>query len=532
MSQTTNANTKVLEAVSPARAQRGLPFRSDVPDRGTDQRPAGIRVQLSTGSLEWEEMDDQTRRQTARQIEAQKRQSDVVLRDYQRNCLDAIASGHETCDSVCVELATGTGKTIIFCRYAATQKFGRTLIVCPQLTLIRQAAAKILDETGLSPAIEQASLWSEEHIKSIRNPYIVASKQTLTKKVKSGRPRYARFKDVGLVVIDECHYAGTQAYREMVSWFRSQGAKILGVSATVQRTDKRAMSEIFDKCVFQYGIRQACDDGWLVRPRVRCKQIQSLDLTDVKTGNTFSGRDFNSRQLDEKLSNPAVVYEIAEAIAQETRGKRTAIYCASVNEAQAVAELLTDNYGIAAAWVCADERRVPKANWVSIMDRFSAGDITHVCNVGQLTTGWDLPALEAIVMARPTQSRVLYTQVMGRGTRPLPGVVDFDGSTPSTRQERIAESRKPHFSVVDLVDNSLNHKIVTVADVLSGEVSADVAARVRTATLERSVDIDAATLAAKWEQEVEANSRISELKLVCGRQQLNPPTDEQTLRVL
>ena len=426
-----------------------------------------------------------------------------MLRDYQRECLERIAEGHKQHDSICVELATGTGKTVIFCRYAAEQEYGRSLIVCPQITLIRQASAKILEETGIAPAIEQASLWSDEQIDGLRSPYIVASKQTLTKRNKAGAARYERFRDVGLVVIDECHYAATAIYREMVDWFKERGAKILGVSATVKRSDEIAMSSVFDACVYQYGIREACDDGWLVKPRVRCKQIESLDLTDVKTGATFNGTDFNRQQLDAKLSNPAVVYEIAEAIDHETRGKRTAVYCSSVNEAQAISELLVDNYGIPAAWVCADERRVSKADWSSIIDRFSTGDLTHVCNVGQLTTGWDLPQLEAIVMARPTQSRVLYTQIMGRGTRPLPGVVDFAGSTDESRRKAIAHSAKSNFLVVDCVDNSLSHKVVTVADVLSGNEETMRDAVVRSALSAKDpVDIDEAALAASWEQEV------------------------------
>ena len=420
--------------------------------------------------------------------------------------------GHRNHDSICIELPTGTGKTIVFTRYAAQQKFGRSIVVCPQLPLIRQAAAKIRDETGTAPAIEQASLWSDEHMEELRNPFVVASKQTLTKSRSDGEPRYKRFRGVGLVIVDECHYACTRPYIEMLDWFVARGAKVLGVSATLQRHDGKALGAVFQKCVRQYPLRQAVEDGWLVKPRVTCKQIKSLDLTNVETGMTVAGRDWNQKQLDEELTNPAVVYEIAEAIAAETKGKRTAIYCASVNEAQALAELLIDSYGIAAAWICSDNRRVAKADWRSIMDRFTTGELTHVCNVGQLTTGWDLPALEAIVMARPTQSTTLYTQIMGRGTRPLPGVVDFPESTPASRCAAIAKSRKPSFHVVDLVDNSLSHKVVTVVDVLGGDMPEEVRKRAKAAMLEADepVDVGETSLAAQWEEEVEEHARLRE----------------------
>lgn len=451
-------------------------------------------------------MDNETRRETAREAEAEIRRTPATLRGYQLECLEAIADGHTRSDSVCVELPTGTGKTVIFTRYAAQQDYGRALVICPQLTLIRQAAAKIMEETGEAPAIEQAGLWSAEGSPDMRSRFVVASKQTLCKRRKSGKFRYERFGGVGLVVIDECHYAGTSAYRKMCSWFRHRGAKILGVSATLRRHDGVPMRKVFEECVFQYGVREAVDDGWLVKPRVKVKQIKSLDLTDVATGATFTGRDYNAKQLDAKLTNPAVVFEIADAIQQHTRERRTAVFCASVNEAQAVAEVLQDNHGISAAWICSDEKRVPPAQWRAIMDKFTAGEITHIANVGQLTTGWDLPELDAIVMARPTQSVGLYTQMLGRGTRPLPGVVDFAGSTPDTRRERIAASAKPWFVVIDLVDNSLSHKIVTAGDVLSGHASEDDRERLRQRAAESAepIDLDAEALADAWAQEVQA----------------------------
>jgi type I site-specific restriction endonuclease len=87
-----------------------------------------------------------------------------------------------------------------------------------------------------------------------------------------------------------------------------------------------------------------------------------------------------------------------------------------------------------------------------------------------LTTGWDFPGLEHIVMARPTKSLSLYTQILGRATRPLPGVVDFPDSTPELRRAAIFDSAKPNFKMTDLVDISLSHRICTTIDALEGEM--------------------------------------------------------------
>ena len=395
------------------------------------------------------------------------------LRDYQQDTLEAIRFGHQEHDSVCVELPTGTGKTIVFTRYAKMwnqyNMFDRrAMVIAPQITLIGQAAKKIQKETGQLPAIEQADQWSNESEWG-KSDFIVASKQSLC-----SNERYKRFSDIGLVIIDECHFASTEAYSGMLDHFRGQGAKVLGVSATIKRHDKRALGQVFSECVYQYGIQEAIADGWLVPLNVRCKQLQKLNLKGVATTGTQFGTDFNAKQLNEKLENPEVIYEIAAAVAEETRGQKTAIFCSSVEEARAVADLLEDNYKIRSSWICADTAKCSKADREERLKSFTApGGITHLANVGILTLGWDYPALECIVMARPTRSLPLYQQILGRITRPVEGlngspVVDFEGSTAVTRQAAIRASRKPCGRVIDLVDNSLQHKIVTASDVLGG----------------------------------------------------------------
>lgn len=397
------------------------------------------------------------------------------LRDYQQDALEAIRFGHQEYDSVLLEIPTGTGKTIVFTKYASNWREGRTLVVAPQITLIGQASRKIQKETGIMPAIEQAENWSNENPWA-RSDYVVASKQTLCS--GNGSKRYERFKDVGLVILDEAHYACTESYKAMVDFFRDGGAKVLGVTATAKRHDKKSMGQIFDDCCYQMGILDAINDGWLVPVKVTCKQLEELDLSDVQTSNTILGKDFNQKQLAEKLENPKVIYEIAEAVNQETKGEKTAIFCQSVDEAQAVAELLVDKYQIKADWICADKQRCSDARRHDVMSRFcdeADESLTHLANVGILTTGWDYPGLKCIVMARPTKSLPLYTQIFGRVTRAIERdgkpVVDFEGSDPSSRKAAIAASSKPFGRVIDLVDVSLKHKICTSVDVLGGNWS-------------------------------------------------------------
>lgn len=439
------------------------------------------------------------------------------LRPYQVDCTAAIRKDFLEYDSLLIELATGLGKTEVFTDVARTWEQGRVLVVCQMIELISQAANKICKRTGIMPDIEQGDNRSNES-EWCRNSFVVASKQSLCSGKKRGVRRWERFKDVGLVIVDEAHLSLTQEYAEMFDYFRGMGAKFLGVTATAKRHDKRALGQLYKHCSYQYSIVSAVADGWLVSAVAECVQLKTLDLSNVGTSNTQHGKDFNKEELSEKLESLDTVYEIADVTARESGKLKTVVYCASVEEAKLVAERLADNYQIKADWVCSDEKLCTKQRREDVLRSFTteADGVQIVCNVGILTTGWDFPGLQHIVMARPTRSLSLYTQIFGRGTRPLEGVVDFEGSTPELRRASIAASAKPHFKVTDLVDASMEHKIVTSVDVLGGRFEMPVVEMVKKEVLENKtggpVDIEQALLDAQQElqrqrEEIERRKR-------------------------
>jgi type I site-specific restriction endonuclease len=120
-----------------------------------------------------------------------------------------------------------------------------------------------------------------------------------------------------------------------------------------------------------------------------------------------------------------------------------------------------------ASWVCGKTDREERRR---ILADFAAGKLQVVCNCGVLTEGFDDPGVEVVIMGRPTKSRSLYSQMVGRSTRPLPGVVDGP-ETADERRAAIATSAKPSCLVVDFVGNAGKHKLVTSADILGGKVS-------------------------------------------------------------
>lgn len=447
-------------------------------------------------------------------------------RPYQAQARAAIMESFTKYDSVLVELATGLGKTEIFTQIMSTWTDGRCMVIAPLITLVSQAADKISLRTGEFPGIEQAQNWSNETPWG-RSPFVVASKDTL---ISGDPPRYTRIRDVGLIVIDEAHLSITKSWEELLNHFRAQNVKILGVTATAKRTDKKSMRNMYQECVFQYGINEAVKDGWLVNPKTTCVQLESLDLSHVDMKNTTLGRDFVAKQLNTELEKLETIYEIADVTARETEGKKTVVYCSSVEEARLVAERLQDNYGIRSGWICADQKRCTQERRREELRSFTKDPdgITHLCNVGILTTGWDYPGLECIVMARPTASKPLYQQILGRGTRPLPGLVDHKDSTASSRKAAVALSSKPHFSMIDLVDASLCHKIVTCADVMVGDMGVAVMERTREKAIETEEAVEIDELAREAQEEIE---REEEARMRKERARINVDAEYRRISV-
>jgi superfamily II DNA or RNA helicase/uncharacterized protein (DUF3820 family) len=392
-------------------------------------------------------------------------------RPYQTHAVTNVLADFQDHDSVLLAMPTGTGKTEVFVQLMQTWRAGRCMVICPMNQLIDQAANKIKARTQIYPAVEQAGRWSQEGgFHALRNDFVVASKQSLCSVRKTtGKRRYERFSDIGLVIVDEAHLSVTPEYRDLLKFFRQRGAKILGVTATPERADKKALGAMYDKVSYSYAILDAVNDGWLVNSRCLQVEIKSLDLSKVGSSGSGATRDFITRELNSELEKESTIAEIALVTHRETQHLKTVVFCSSITEAQLVSERLQDRHGLAAKYVCSMPERmtINNGNREQVLQEFEDGSCTHLCNVGILTTGWDCPDLQAIVMARPTRSKPLYTQIYGRGTRPLPGIVDAH-STAEDRKAAIANSAKRFFKVVDLVDNSARHEIATSWDIFGG----------------------------------------------------------------
>lgn len=406
----------------------------------------------------------------------------MQLRDYQQECHDSILNHWREHQSTLAVLATGLGKTIIFSHVIKSMQPKRALVLAHRAELIWQAVDKIHKCTGLQCEVEMADYAARTNLFH-RTPVVVGTVQTM-----NSRTRMTRFKpqDFGVLIIDEAHHSTTGTYRKIIDYFSTNpDIKILGVTATPDRADEEALGQVFKSVAFEYDILRGVENGWLVDITQQFFEVKGLDFSHVRTtAGDLNGRDLNAimeteeniqgviqpsleviHGLAPKTLSPIAVDDWRNVLAGQAR--RTIIFTASVLQAETCCNILNRAKPGLAEWVCGTTPRDQREN---ILARFSSGETAVVCNCGVLTEGFDNPAVEIIVMARPTKSRALYAQMVGRSTRSLPGLVD-DLTTAPERKAAITASAKPFCRIIDFVGNSGKHKLITAYDILGGKVS-------------------------------------------------------------
>lgn len=438
------------------------------------------------------------------------------LRPYQikaMQCADEMLHTHK---STLIEMATGLGKTVVFSHIADAWP-GRVLVIAHRDELIRQAAEKIYQITGHPCSIEMGRETSDDELYGTK--VTVASIQTLARAKRRIKFHPDHF---SLLVVDEGHHAVAATYREVLSYFES--AKKLFVTATPKRGDNLALGTVCESVAFQYGIEPAIDDGWLVPVRQTVVKVEGLDFSKART----VASDFNQGDLEKILVEEKPLHAMC-ASAHELIGNLQALwFCNSVNHSRLTAGVLSRYPTGGVRFLSGD---TPTEERRDAVRQFKKGNIQHLVNCGLFLEGFDAPNTAAIVMGRPTKSLSLYMQVLGRGTRPLPGIVDGIEEA-EQRRTAIAMSLKPSMMVIDFAGNAGKHKIVQAADVLGGKHELPVRQYAKDTMEEegRPVDLEAALDRAEKEmalmsQEDERRKSIT-AKAAYQTQEIDPFTKQ------
>ena len=325
-------------------------------------------------------------------------QSTMALRPYQLNAVKAV---HKEWDSgnknTLVVMPTGTGKTIVFSQIVKDQvaKGEKVLILAHREELLKQAADKLKASSGMESALEKAANTSIGSGLDV----VVGSVQTLRQKSRLEKFSKDYF---GTIIIDEAHHSAADSYKNILEYFNQ--AKVLGVTATPDRADMKSLSDVFDSLAFEYKLPEAINDGYLCKIRTKTIPLK----VDISKVHTLAG-DFNPNELGQALD--LYLEAIADSIVKECKGRKTVIFTPLVRISQRLNELLKDR-GVNTVEVNGSSK-----DREEILKDFESGKYDAMTNAMLLTEGWDCPSVDCIICLRPTKSRSLYAQIVGRGTR-------------------------------------------------------------------------------------------------------------------
>ncbi len=324
------------------------------------------------------------------------------LRPYQAEAKQAILSAwDEGYRKTLLVLPTGCGKTVVFASVTEEQvnKGHRVLILAHRGELLSQAADKLRTASGLESVLEKAESTSLGSF----FPVTVGSVQSLAQEKRLARFPHNYFDDI---IVDEAHHCLSDSYQRVLAHFGS--ANILGVTATPDRGDQKNLGEYFDNKAYEYSMTQAIREGYLCPIKAQMIPLE-LDIGSVG----ISSGDFAAGEIGNALE--PYLAQIAQEMLRYCKGRKTVVFLPLVATSQKFCRMLNE-VGLKAAEVNgnSDDRS-------EVLEDFEAGRYDVLCNSMLLTEGWDCPAVDCVVILRPTKVRSLYQQMVGRGMRLFPG---------------------------------------------------------------------------------------------------------------
>ena len=337
------------------------------------------------------------------------------LREHQQEALASLAEMRANGKTIALLThAQGAGKTIVAISDAKIIG-GRTLFVAHRRELVDQAYTKLRE------------LWAEQStglfmgdVRDCDAHNIAGSIQSVAEHLDDFPPNAFDY-----VIIDEAHHATSPTYRRVIGHFRPKF--VLGLTATPDRADGQSALDVFRECAHRLTLREAVERGELVP--IRCVRVKTnVDLSRVR----FNQVQYNRKDIEESVIVPTRDRLIVNTYLEHVPNRKAVAFCVNVRHGEAVAELFRRE-GVPARSVSG---RMPRAEREKYLNEFQNGTLRVLCACDILNEGWDCPDVEVLLMARPTLSKVIYMQQLGRGTRKAPGkesLIVFDFVDNATR---------------------------------------------------------------------------------------------------
>lgn len=340
------------------------------------------------------------------------------LRDYQQQASDAavrfFTDPTRRRNSIMV-LPTGAGKSLVIADIAARLE-GHTLVFQPSKEILEQNYAKLCSYGILDCAVYSASAGQKE---------VARITFATIGSVKNHPELFRHFRNV---IIDECHLVNPKAgmYKEFLATLHG---KVLGLTATPYRLSSsrdfgcmlkfitRTRPAVFTDVIYQVQVGTLLDMGYL--SRVDYFPMSPVGWNELNLKVNTTGADYTERSVVKEYERVDfygfLVHIVRRLMAPKSgiRRKGILVFTRFLKEAKQL------TWSIPGAAIVSGD--TPKAERERILEAFKRGEIPVVANVGVLTTGFDYPELDTVVMARPTMSLALYYQIVGRCIRPHPG---------------------------------------------------------------------------------------------------------------
>lgn len=364
------------------------------------------------------------------------------LRDYQENAVDVAVRYFQSKKdkNAFMVLPTGSGKSLVIAAIARELK-EPTIIFQPSKEILEQNFAKLLSYGIWDASVYSASLNSKE-----------VSRITFAT-IGSVVNRPGLFKHFKNVLIDECHYVNAQKgmYKNFLD--NLNGSKVLGLTATPYRLSSNSMGSqlkflsrtrprVFDELIYFVQTSVLANRGYL--SKMKYYEVKGVDVSMLKSNST--GADYTDKSLKQhylSIGFNGLILNVIDRLLAVNR-KSILVFTKFIDEAKFVADRCPDAEIVTGSTKKKDRER--------ILSDFKTGKIKVILNVGVLTTGFDFPELETVVLARPTKSLGLYYQMVGRGIRPHP-------NKPETWVVDLCQNYRRFGRVEDLKISAIKNKL-------------------------------------------------------------------------
>jgi superfamily II DNA or RNA helicase len=324
----------------------------------------------------------------------------LELRPHQEEALQALDNLRKEGKTIALLWhATGVGKTVTAVT-DARRLAGRTLYVVHKRDLVTQTFNKFRE---LWPEASAGLYFGGAHDPEAFN--VIGSVQSVAEDLERFAPDQFDY-----LIIDEAHHATAPTYRRILGYFRPKF--ILGLTATPDRADGESALELFRDCAHRLSLRDAVELGELVP--IRCVRVETnVDLSKVR----YNQVQYNRRDIEDTVAVPARDELIVDTYREHVPGRKAVAFCVNVRHGEDLAQRFRE-VGVAARSVSG---RMPGKEREKVLQAFHDGELRVLCACDLLNEGWDCPDVEVLLMARPTLSKVIYLQQLGRGTRNAPG---------------------------------------------------------------------------------------------------------------